>query len=115
MIALLIFVTGPPTPRSKSIAALMKNPPFFLFFAFVMSVEIVDEVQDLDSNEKMETFNQEDQSFGIISKLMVFKVKRAEPRMSHASFVIMCSLVAVHLEPFFFKGNDLDQCHKDGS
>jgi len=49
-------------------------------------------------NEMMETFNQEDQSFGIISKLMVFKVKRAEPRMSHASFVIMCSLVAVHLE-----------------
>ena len=41
----------PPTPRSKSIAALMKNPPFFLFFAFVMSVEIVDEVQDLERDD----------------------------------------------------------------
>ena len=49
-------------------------------------------------NEKMERFNLEDQSFEIISKLMEFKVKRAEPRMTHASFVIMCSLVAVHLE-----------------
>ena len=49
-------------------------------------------------NKKMMMVCKQDQSFGIISKFLEFKASRPEPRMQHASFVILKSLVAVHLE-----------------
>ncbi len=50
-------------------------------------------------NEKMKTLNWQGQSYGIISKLLEFRAKVAEPRMSLAIFVIRFSLVAIPLEP----------------
>ena len=46
----------------------------------------------------LKTLNKQNQSFGSIIKLMVFRANGAEPKMSHAPFVILHSLGALHLE-----------------
>ncbi len=44
----------------------------------------------------MGTLNKQEQFFfGITTKLLVFRARRAEPKLSHAPFVIVVSLVAV--------------------
>jgi hypothetical protein len=46
----------------------------------------------------MKTLSLQEQSFGIITKLMVLRAKKVEPRMLHAPFAIILSLDAVRLE-----------------
>ncbi len=46
----------------------------------------------------MKMIYKKDRPFGIVSKVLDFKTNRPEPRMAHASFVILMSLVAVTLE-----------------
>ena len=46
----------------------------------------------------MQMLYKQDQSFGIIIKVTVFRAGGAEPKILHAPFVILLSLAALHLE-----------------
>ena len=64
-----------------------------------MSMDVIDEVLSVLITEKMmKPLNIQEQSFGITIKMLVFRARLAEPRMSHAIFAILLSLVAVLLE-----------------
>ncbi len=62
--------------------------------------EIIDEVEDPEREDgDIEALNRQGKSYGIISKLLEFRAKVAEPRMSLAILEIRVSLVAGPLEP----------------